>query len=144
MKKHIIWTNYDLNYEDWREDLEEEYPDFTEEKIYEIMYEMNDDYLYDERVNLNITLNEDIIIIADLGLWFGRRYGYKELNSNNIKDCLYSEDCDFVTWYVDRYKNLCCTGYPNTFTGWKCSVMVARFNQISRKGFDSPTSNSQV
>lgn len=125
MKNHIIWTNYDLNYEDWKDDLEDYYPEATEEERYELMYEINDDYLYDERANLNISLNEDIIIIADLGLWFGRRYGYKELNSNNIKDCLYSEDCDFVTWYVDRYKNLCCTGYHHdgtnfyTYRMWK-------------------------
>lgn len=25
-EKHIIWSNYDLDYEDWRNDLEAEYP----------------------------------------------------------------------------------------------------------------------
>lgn len=24
--RHIIWSNYDLDYEDWRDDLEGEYP----------------------------------------------------------------------------------------------------------------------
>ena len=28
--KHIIWSNYDLDYEDWRADLEENYPDLSE------------------------------------------------------------------------------------------------------------------
>jgi hypothetical protein len=124
MKKHIIWSNNDLNYEDWKDDLEDYYPDATDDERYELMYDINDDYLYDERANLNISLNEDIIIIGDLGLWDGRRYGYKELNSNNIKDCLYS-DCDFVTWYVDGYKNLRCIGYHHdgtnfyTYRMWK-------------------------
>ena len=25
--KHVIWSNYDLDYEDWRDDLEAEYPE---------------------------------------------------------------------------------------------------------------------
>ena len=28
--KHIIWSNYGLDYEDWREDLEAEYPSLSE------------------------------------------------------------------------------------------------------------------
>ena len=27
--RHIIWSN-DIDYDDWREDLEEQYPDLTE------------------------------------------------------------------------------------------------------------------
>lgn len=45
--------------------------------------------------------------MPDLGLWHGRRMGYKEIESGNIKDCLYS-DTDYVTWYVDRLGDLRC------------------------------------
>ena len=30
--KHIIWSNYDLDYEDWRGDLEAEYPELSEDE----------------------------------------------------------------------------------------------------------------
>ena len=30
--KHIIWSNYDLDYEDWRGDLETEYPELSEDE----------------------------------------------------------------------------------------------------------------
>lgn len=63
--------------------------------------------IYDERANLNIQLNEPILVIGDLGLWNGRRQGYKEIESGNIKDCLYS-NYDYTTWYVDNKGDFRC------------------------------------
>ena len=83
--RHIIWSNYALDYEDWRDDLEAEYPDLTEEQRIALMYEINGDYLDDERTNLNIQLSGPILVIGDLGLWHGRRSGYKEIRSGNIR-----------------------------------------------------------
>lgn len=102
MKRNVIWSNWELNLEDWKDYLEEEYPNADEDKQYEIMDELNDMYLDDERINLDIQLPEEIIILADLGLWYGRRYGYKIIESGNIADCLYSE-CDYATFYCDNY-----------------------------------------
>jgi hypothetical protein len=51
---------------------------------------------------LNIQLDNSILVIADLGLWNGRRQGYKIIQSGNIQDILYS-DCDYVEWYSDGY-----------------------------------------
>ena len=99
-QKRIIWSN-DLDYEDWREDLEAEYPDMTESERISLMYERNNDYLDDERANLNVQLSQPILVIADLGLWHGRRMGYKTIESGKISDCLSSE-CDYAEWYVDR------------------------------------------
>ena len=99
--KYLIWSNYSLDYEDWREDLEVEYPELSEQEREEKMYERNSEYLDDERMNLDIQLDKPILVIVDLGLWNGRYSGYKEIKSGNIKDCLFSE-CDYVTWYVDR------------------------------------------
>lgn len=28
--RHLIWSNYDLDYEDWKDELEAEYPEKTE------------------------------------------------------------------------------------------------------------------
>ena len=105
--RHIIWSNYDLDYEDWRDDLEAEYPDLTEGERIALMYEINGDYLDDERMNLDVQLSQPILVIADLGLWHGRRMGYKEISSGRISDCLYS-DTDYSTWYVDRLGDLRC------------------------------------
>jgi len=105
--RHIIWSNYDLDYEDWRDDLEAEYPELTEDQRIALMYEINGDYLDDERTNLNIQLSQPILVIGDLGLWYGRRSGYKEIESGNIRDCLYA-DTDYSTWYVDKLGDLRC------------------------------------
>ena len=32
-KKHVIWSNENLNLEDWRGDLEEEYPGYTDDEL---------------------------------------------------------------------------------------------------------------
>ena len=105
--KHIIWSNYDLDYEDWRGDLETEYPELSEDERISLMYEINGHYLDDERMNLNVQLSQPILVVGDLGLWNGRRMGYKEIPSGNIRDCLYS-DTDYSTWYVDRLGDLRC------------------------------------
>ena len=59
------------------------------------------------RVNLDIQLGGPILVIGDLGLWHGRRSGYKEIRSGNIRDCLYA-DTDYSTWYVDKLGDLRC------------------------------------
>lgn len=111
--RHLIWSNRDLDIEDgWREayaecaeingwdvDLEDE------DAIREYMYETNDSYLGDERMNLDIEMSQPIIAIADLGLWHGRVMGYKEVGSNNIRDCLKTMN-DYDEFYVDAQGDL--------------------------------------
>ena len=53
-EKRMIWSNTDLDLKDWAE-LREEYPDYTEEQLTDIMHDTNNGYLDDERCNLNIT-----------------------------------------------------------------------------------------
>ena len=110
--RHIIWSNQNLDVDDWREDYKEfleanELDDDPndEQALYEWMEETNYDYLSDERVNLNVQLSQPIIVIGDIGRWNGRVMGYKMIDSGNIKDCLYS-DTDMTEWYVDRYGDL--------------------------------------
>jgi len=110
--RRIVWSDQNLDIEDWREGYKEYLeaneldldPD-DEQAFYKWMVETNEEYLSDERVNLNIQLSQPIIIIGDLGRWNGRVMGYKMIDSSNIKDCLYS-DTDFTEWYVDRYGDL--------------------------------------
>jgi len=108
-QKHLIWSDFDLDYEDWRADLEEQYPELTEDERMMLMYDINNGYLDDERVNLNIQMDRPILVIADLGLWHGRCMGYREIASGNIRDCLYcGRDIEYATWYVDRLGDLRC------------------------------------
>ena len=81
--RHIIWSNQNLDVDDWREDYKEflkanELDDNPndEQALYEWMVETNGDYLYDERANLNIQLSQPIIVIGDIGRWNGRVMGY--------------------------------------------------------------------
>lgn len=89
--EHLIWSNYALDYDDWKDELESEYPELSDDERMELMAEINGDYLDDERKNLNIQLSRPILVIADLGRWNGRFPGYKEIASGNIRDCLYSD-----------------------------------------------------
>lgn len=111
-EKHIIWNSdaYLDNYESWKEDyiefcesneIEIDIDNISEEKVLEYAYELNYEYLKDERANLNIRYPNGIIALADIGRWNGRVNGYKEIGTN-IADCLYSE-MDMVEWYVDPW-----------------------------------------
>ena len=106
--KHVIWSNFSLNYEDWRSDLESEYPDMSEQERVDLMYEINAGYLDDERINLNVQFSTPILVCADLGLWDGRKTGYRMIESGNLKDCLCST-CDYNEWFVDKYGDFRCT-----------------------------------
>lgn len=107
MKKRIIWSNMDLEIDDWRDD----YAEFCEINdiepgddydIYQWMNETNDLYLDDERANLNKQLDGDIIVFGDLGLWNGRANGYKiaRANLNAVLDI----DDDLVSIYGDGHE----------------------------------------
>lgn len=107
---HIIWSNYDLNLDDWREGIEEMWEmneidpsTKTKDDYIEEMYLLSSEYFHDERMNLNIKTEGRIVCIADVGLWNGRRLGYK-LYGNNIRECLeFFGSCDYADFYVDRY-----------------------------------------
>ena len=81
----------------------------SEDERISLMYELNGDYLDDERHNLDIQLSRPILVVGDLWLWNGCRMGYKEIESGNIRDCLYNErDIDYSTWYVDKNGDFRC------------------------------------
>nr|DAQ95542.1 MAG TPA: hypothetical protein [Caudoviricetes sp.] len=106
MKKNIIWQNYNFNLDDWQDYLAE-YPDIKkEEDKYTLIEELNYYFLQDEKINLYKKLDGDIIVLANIGLWNGRKMGYRELYSNNIADCIcFEKNCDYAEWYVDQYGN---------------------------------------
>ena len=46
--KHVIWSDIDLDLDDWRESLEELYPNYPEDELYAIMCKSNAENLEDE------------------------------------------------------------------------------------------------
>lgn len=107
-EKFVVWSNLDLDLDDWRTDLEDEYPGLNDDELIEKMTEINDSYIDDERANLDIVTGTEIIAIADIGRWDGRYMGYSEIKSGKISDCLYSPH-DYSEWYVDADKEFRCT-----------------------------------
>lgn len=123
MKKRIIWSNIDLNPEDWRKDYEEvarenEWDEDTSDpdNLWQYMIATHNTYLDDERCNLNKYLDGRILIIADLGLWDGRKQGYKIIDGN-ISNILYDNDADFIEWYADQY-NIRATAHHHDGTNY--------------------------
>ena len=148
-KDHLIWSDARLSFEDWRDDLEDEFPDLSEEELYRIMYERNAEALEDERANLDIQLPRPILVIGDLGLWYGRRIGYLEIPTGNIRDCLYS-DCDMNTWFVDRCGDLRCDAIHHDgvnhylYRTYKDSATDAQIERLKEKLFEGTATRSDI
>ena len=112
MRKHVIWTSDYENIEAiakgemefYKEELDEE---LTEDEAIDHAYELNNDYLDDERANLNKEVDGYIIAMAfrssmRYGVWGGAgRKGYK-LCGTNVSDILTSGSDD-AEWYGDGY-----------------------------------------
>lgn len=140
-----------MDYEDWRDDLEAAHPDLSEDQRIALMYEINNDYLDDERINLNVQLSQPILVIGDLGLWYGRRMGYKEIDSGNIQDCLYAgRDDMYATWYVDKRGDLCCDAIHHDGTNhylyrvYKDGVSESQIDQLKEKLYQGTATRSDI
>lgn len=107
--KTVIWSNYSLNLEDWKDFLNEAYPEVTDEcEKYNIIADVINRYLEDEIDSLDYPLPTEIIIIGSLGLWYKRvPYAYKETDYKNLNNCFRFENgCEYAAWYVDDKYNL--------------------------------------
>lgn len=109
-KVSTIWSN-EIDMKDWEDYIKEQNAEraeegkepLTDDEAYEEVRWLNDEcYLDDARINLDAEVSNSIVVLADLGLWYGRRQGFKVMSSRNLKEVLYS-DCDYCTWYCDRY-----------------------------------------
>ena len=103
--------NSEINIRDWVKDREEIMVDepfcSTCKKkdckgcstFYYHCVELNNQYLYDERSNLYIPLSTNVIALAALGLWNGRKSGYKILGKN--VNCIFDISEDENHYYAD-------------------------------------------
>lgn len=116
-RDHLIWTDdpYYLDLNDWDIDELIEINDWdpadyeSEESRWDLVYDLNNDYLEDERANLDVNVGSTIYAIADVGRWNGRADGYKEIKSGNLSDCLYANvnGMSYCTWYVTQDGEFC-------------------------------------
>ena len=133
MQMNVIWSNeYDV-IESMEKEIMENPEDFgvrykDGDDLWATACEINAEYLGDEKANLNIDVSEEIIIIADLGLWDGRHQAYKLLHKTNIADCFCGTCGDYVTWFVDDRGDLMCRDIHHdgtnlyTYRAWKPGV----------------------
>lgn len=144
MEMHTIWSNeYDV-IESLEKEIMENPEDFgvrhkDGDDLWATACEINAEYLGDEKANLNIDVGEEIIIIADLGLWDGRHQAYKLLYKTNIADCLTGTCGDYVTWFVDDRGDLMCRDIHHdgtnlyTYRAWKSGISHAQRSYFMQK-----------
>lgn len=148
-EQRVIWSNYNLDLNDWRDDLLEQYPGKTEDELYSLMCEHNNMQLDDERTNLDIQVPGVILLIADIGRWNGRFPGYQEIKSGNIKDCLHTS-MDYATFYVDKLGDLRCDAVHHDGTNhylyrvYKRGVSEAQIERLQEKILDGTATRRDI
>lgn len=105
---YVMYDNYDVDYKDWFE----EFKDYCEDNdIDHTQYDDNSqaffDWLWDtlnmewEDFMCNIKYdkfnNVDCVVVADLGLWYGRRDAVKHFST--LEKAIYAsiKGCDYIT-----------------------------------------------
>ena len=94
-------------------DIEDE---LTEDQKMDIVYDEIDGERTDERLNLSCLLDGKIMCIADLGLWNGRRSGYKYLTEN--LNSIFDVGEDYNEWYVDSLGDIRCKAVHHDGTNY--------------------------
>lgn len=101
--KQIIWSSETFYDDTARAVYQDSQRDFLEDEEYYVAdpewSEVVQGFLDDERNNLNCDVDGIIIAFADLGLWHGRRQGFK-IYDTNIATILKSSE-DENEWYGD-------------------------------------------
>lgn len=95
-----IWSS-EVNIEEYKDFLDDCYPEADEYDKYNIVSELNKEYLDDERMNLRIDVGSPIIEVADLGFWNGRRQGYHLITSGLLSDVFNFHGCDDATFFIE-------------------------------------------
>lgn len=103
--RQIIWSSEAFLDEKARAEYEAQQREFLEDEGFKVSdtewEEIVNSSLSDERANLNKPVNGIIIAFADLGLWKGRRQGYRILG-RKVRDILLTAE-DNNEWYGDGF-----------------------------------------
>ena len=120
MAKHTtIWKSYGMYSNKELEELEQYerenlkdngFEDYETVDVTDSIYDSINMWFDDEQSNLFRTLDGRILAIADMGLWYGRRTGYKILGNNLNEVLTCGIGCDEKEIYCDGF-NVLATGY---------------------------------
>lgn len=108
IKERIIFSNVDVDENSYIEDFKSWCKDWgydeNEEDLSEFVQRDLDSWLDAEYANLNVECG-DILVIADLGFWNGRRSGYRIIRGNKLKHIfsVIGSDYEYYKFYCDRY-----------------------------------------
>ena len=110
MKKHIIWSNMNINPEDWKERYEEYCSENNwlgdpenEDELWKYINDTLEFQMDDEYENLNIPTDGRIIVIADISAWDGHHQGYRIGTSRRNINEIFDHHYDCTEWYSDGY-----------------------------------------
>lgn len=103
--KHIIWSNDTDQFDDTEirtSLMEREFSEneITDDAVENEKRELVDIYFDDETSNLNRPLRGRVLCIADLGLWHGRKSGYRIMKAN-LNEVLNAFQGDYCEVYFD-------------------------------------------
>lgn len=145
-----IWTSRP-DFEEYREELREEFPERSDGELQEILLSANRDRLWFDREALTHFYRENILVIADLGLWNGRRSAYREIRSGNLADCFVpSRDTLEIEWFVDRNGDLRCTDDHHDGTNrylyrvWKTGISEAQKDGLRHQIASGKVSRTEI
>lgn len=114
-KKYVIWSDMNLLDDDRVQDTKEmlmetlEEDEITEETIMQAIFDDSELSFDDEVGNLRHAKEAEgeIVAIASLGRWNGRKSGYRLLGSMNLSACMTGVmRYDFNEWFVDEKGDL--------------------------------------
>ena len=107
-KGYVMYDNHNINYDDWFEDFkyycEDNGIDHTQydedsqaffDWLWDTLNMEWEDFIYG--IKHNKDNNVDCVVVADLGLWYGRRDAVKHFST--LEDAIYAsiKDCDYIT-----------------------------------------------
>ena len=123
--KHTIINTYDIDYDAFNEYIKETFDEVEEDSntYLEILAdEQRLNWEIAEEELSEISADEGMIVIADLGLWYGRRSGYKEVKGYTVDKAMTAlYNYDDVEMYVED-GDLHMVGYHHD----GCNSMIVR------------------
>lgn len=105
--KHLLWTDYYIDYDTWMKDMDQICPSLSEHELISLMQTINYRGLDDLRMNLDIDLKGDLLVMGTLGLWHGKVPVAGVIEGGNISGCL-KINTDYTTFYLDTSGDFRC------------------------------------
>lgn len=98
--KNMIWSNNAYEMGEIVKDLMENDPEMDDTLAWATANSVSEDDLWNAKLDLDSYVG-DLIVIADLGLWNGRRRAVKVIPNAKLSDAVNVCERDYTDWYVE-------------------------------------------